>query len=171
MPIPIEFVITGRPSSVNGKSAKKLAWKKKVSAAGNEELDKKFKPNPFPPPYVGEVALKVFFFPHNGQYTDIDNGLKHTIDALCHQKKPVPPAAPFAPILKNDKTVLRLTVERFAPTPGASLLVPAGFAPTLAKAMMIANGQASAATGLPSKPEYATAIKFEPYIDNNGGFW
>lgn len=171
MTIPIEFVVSGRPSSVNGKSAKKLAWKQRVSNAGNAELTKKFKPNSFPAPYASEVTVKVFFFPHNCQYTDIDNGLKHTIDALCPPANAVLPAAPFAPILQNDRTVLRLTVERFAPVPGSSLLVPIGFAPTLARALMIANGQASIAAGGPSKPEYATAIKFEPYIDNNGGLW
>lgn len=171
MTIPIEFVVTGRPSSVNGSTAKKRDWKTKVSTAGNAALSAKFAPNSFPPPFTGAVAVKVFFFPHNKQYTDIDNGLKHTIDALCPHGKPIPPAAPFAPILANDKTVIRLIVERFAPIPGASLIVPAGFAPTLAQALMIANGQSSMATGGPFSPEYATAIKFELYGNNNGGLW
>lgn len=171
MTVPIEFVALGRPSSVNGTSAKMLVWKEIVSDIGKVELAQKFAPNPIAPPYTGDVTVKIFFFPPNGQYTDIDNGLKHTIDALCTHNRPIPPAAPFAPILSNDKTVLRITSERFTQIAGASLLTPVGLAPTLLKALMIANGQASIAAGGPFNPEYATAIKFEPYINNNGGLW
>lgn len=117
------------------------------------------------------MTVKVFFFPHNHHYTDIDNGLKHTIDALACHSRLVPPAAPFAPILQNDKAIIRLIAERFAPIPNASLVVPAGAAPTLLQALMIAAGRVSASVVGPVKPEYATAIKFEPYKYENAGFW
>lgn len=170
--VPIEFVVQGRPSSVNGGSQKAKNWKKKVLDAGNAELVAKLVGAQLPmPPYREEVTAKVFFFPHNDHYTDIDNGLKHTIDALACHYRLIPPASIFSPILANDRTVVRLIVERFAPAPNASLVVPAGTAPLLARALMIANGQNSFAVTGKSEPEYATAIKFEPYVDNFAGLW
>lgn len=168
--VPIEFVVKKRPSSVND-SAKAMKWKMNVAMEGEVALWAKFPAPLISVPYEGQVTLKVFFFPHNDQYTDIDNGLKHTIDALACHIRPVPPAAPFAPILKNDKTIVRLIAERFAPIPNASLVVPATAAPTLLRALMIATGRVPATMVGPAKPEYATAIKFEPYKYENVSFW
>jgi hypothetical protein len=169
MTIPIEFVVAGRPSSVNGTSDKKRIWKTKVSSEGNAKLAATFQI--LPAPYIDNVALKIFFFPNNLQYTDIDNGVKHTLDALSVPNLLVLPIPPFAPILQNDKTVLHLTVERFAPHPGASLPVSIQAAPTLLEALSIASGQAIGQAGARAKPEYATAIKFEPYSGTIGGAW
>lgn len=168
--VPIEFMVKKRPSSVND-SSKAMKWKMNVAAEGNAALLTKFPFSPTPLPYEDQVTLKVFFFPHNNHYTDIDNGLKHTIDALACHTRLVPPAAPFAPILKNDKTVVRLIVERFAPIPKASLVVPATAAPLLLQALMTASGRLPAAVAGPGKPEYATAIRFEPYKYENVDFW
>lgn len=171
MPIPIEFVVKGRPSSVNGSSAKAMAWKMAVSNAANTILAAKFAPAPPPAAYADDVAVKVIFFPPNGQYTDIDNGLKHTIDAISEHTRPVPPWPPFSSILANDKTVQRVIAERFPPIPNASLIVPIGFAPMLASALMVANGQLNAVASVLPAQEYATAIKVESYNNNNGGLW
>jgi hypothetical protein len=172
--VPIEFVVKKRPSSVND-SSKAMEWKTNVATEGKAALlAALLASGTVPPtlsPYADQVTLKVFFFPHNGQYTDIDNGLKHMIDALACHSRPVPPAAPFAPILKNDKTIVRLIAERFAPIPKASLVVSAAAAPILLQALMIASGRLAVDLVGPAKPEYATAIKFEPYKYENVDFW
>lgn len=144
---------------------------KNVAMEGEMALLAKFPIPLVSTPYTDQVTLKVFFFPHNDQYTDIDNGLKHTIDALACHARPVPPSAPFAPILNNDKNIVRLVVERFARIPNASLVVPATAAPTLHQALMIATGRVPANMVGPAKPEYATAIKFEAYTYKNVDFW
>ena len=171
MPIPIEFVVRGRPSSVNGTSAKAMIWKTAVSTAANARLVANFATSLPPAAYTDDATVKVFFFPADDQYTDVDNGLKHTIDAISEHLRPVPPFPPFASVLANDKTVQRIVAERFPPVPNASLIVPIGFAPTLAAALMIANGQTNAAAGITPAEEYATAIKVEAYVDNSGGLW
>lgn len=149
MTIPIEFQVAGRPSSVNASAEKKRIWKAAVTAAAHAAL------GPLPaPPHNGEVTVKFFFFPATQQYTDVDNGIKHTLDAIS------------PPILANDKTVLRVVAERFAPIPGASLIVPVGMGPTLARALMTASGQATGGTG-----QYATAIKVEAHAGKNGAMW
>jgi hypothetical protein len=177
MTIPIEFTVTGRPSSVNGKTAKKRVWKRNVAAEANAKLVANF-PMGAPAPHKGEVVAKFFFFPTNTKYTDIDNSLKHTIDAMCHDPKALPcplpapagtPAPLFASILANDKSVRHVTAERFLPTPGAGLVVSAAAAPALAKALLIANGLTAA--GVPAVPAYATAIKLEAYIATGGANW
>lgn len=171
MPIPIEFVVKGRPSSVNGSPGKTMQWKSIVSNEAKNCVNAKFAPAPPPAAYTQEATLKVFFFPHNKQYTDIDNGLKHILDAISEHPWPVPPYPPFASVLANDKTVQRLVAERFAPIPNASLFVPIGFAPMLSIALKIANGQTNALAGIVPAKQYATAIKVEPYTNNNGGWW
>jgi hypothetical protein len=170
--IPIEFEVKGKPSSVNGTSAKKLAWQTSVSDAGKAALAAKYPPpQPAPAAHTGNTTIKVFFFPHNRQYLDIDNGLKHTIDALRVPAPSVAAKQPHAPILADDRTIFRLITERFPPRPGASLVVPAGFAPTLARALMVANGRSGNASSATSQPEFATAIKFESYADDEGALW
>jgi hypothetical protein len=147
--IPIEFHVNGRPSSVNASTAKKNIWKAAVKAAAQAAL------GPVPnPPHDGEVTVKFFFFPATQQYTDVDNGIKHTLDAIS------------PPILANDRTVLRVIAERFAPTPGSSLIVPVGMVPALANALMTASGQATGGIG-----QFATAIKIEAHTGKNGALW
>ncbi|MGN3966812.1 hypothetical protein ACS0ZG_31925 [Burkholderia gladioli] len=159
MTIPIEFLVKGKPSSVNSTSVKKHAWKAKVTAAANAQLAANFGGGPIPAAHAGDVTVKVFFFPHTQQYLDVDNGLKHTIDAFS------------PPVIANDKTVTRLVAERFAPIPGASLTVPVGIAATLVTALMTASGQASVAAGGAFNPEFSTAVKVESYIFDNGAHW
>lgn len=159
MTIPIEFCITGRPSSVNSTTNKKNIWKNTVNVAANAHLVATFAPQPVPAAHAGDVTAKIFFFPPTQQYLDVDNGLKHTIDGIS------------PPILANDRTIIRLVAERFAPIPGASLIVPIGFAPVLSQALAIASGQASVAAGSPYDPQHAVAVKVESYVDNNGALW
>ena len=115
MTLPVEFVVAGKPASVNGPK-KRDAWKTRVSAAAKLALG-----GWTGPMHSVEVTVKVFYFPVSGQYIDIDNGLKYTIDALC------PPAAvskwgPAGPaLLHNDRAVTRVITERF-PTASATSL-------------------------------------------------
>ncbi|WP_427913960.1 RusA family crossover junction endodeoxyribonuclease [Ramlibacter sp. MMS24-I3-19] len=153
MTIPVEFLVHGRPSSVNATSAKKKVWKTAVNAAAASALGS----SP-PPPHAGEVTVKFFFFPTSRQYTDVDNGIKHTLDAIS------------PPVLQNDKTVMRVVAERFVPEPGSSLIVPVGIAPILANALMSASGQSAFLAGA-GKPQYATAIKVVPYTEKSGEHW
>lgn len=153
MLVPIEFVVTGKPSSVNSTSAKKLAWKSIVRGEAVAALLLKYPTQPAPMPYAGDLIAKFFFFTHNNQYLDIDNGIKHTLDALA------------PPIIVNDRSVQRLIAERISAVPGASLVVPAAMATTLLTAYTIAIG----AGGGPK--DQATAIKIEPYLHNNGAMW
>lgn len=156
MTIPIEFIVKGRPSSVNSTSDKKKAWKKKVYLEAHVALATASLPSSSPT--TKNVTVRIFFFPKNNQYLDVDNGIKHTIDGFS------------PPILANDRTVCRLIAERFTPKPGASLKVAAALAPTLQQAMMIANGHPGGA-GSPVPKEIATAIKVEEYAWNNGALW
>ena len=156
MTIPIEFTVLGNPSSVNSTSSKKKAWKALVEGAAKGAVAFKY---PGGLPYEGAVTVKVFYFPINQQYIDVDNGLKHTIDGFASS------------IIKNDKTVARIITERFTPVPKASLVVPIGFASEIAGALMTANGAGRSATGAPVRKQHATAVKVEPYADNNGKFW
>ncbi len=154
MTVPFEFVATGRPSSVNASTSKKAKWKRRVDRTVRIELIRAHLPKPVPAVYAAEVTVKVFYFPTNKQYVDIDNGLKHTIDAL----------APHT--LTNDKLVQRLVVERFLPVPGSSMKVPITYGASLAKAFDLANGVTH-----PGRPLHATAVKLEPYISNGGALW
>lgn len=143
-------------------------WKTEVANKADARLIANFAGTP-PPAYVGQVTVKVFYFPSDTMYADVDNGVKHTIDALSVPSKKLTPVPPHARILANDKTVMRVIAERFMPTPGAALTVPIGIAPSLAAAMLVANG--IGAGGVPAPPQYATAIKMEGYLQNNGAFW
>lgn len=153
MPVPIEFVVKGKPSSVNSTSTKKVAWKLNVRNEANAALLAKHPVPPVPVPYVGDLTAKFFFFPHNHQYLDVDNGIKHTLDAMA------------PPIIANDRFVQRLIAERISAVPGASVVVSAALAPTLLAAFNIANGAYGGAK------TQATAIKVEPYTNNNGAMW
>lgn len=153
MPVPIEFLVKGKPSSVNSTSAKKIAWKLNVRTEANAALLAKYPMAPAPGPYGGDLTAKFFFFPHNNQYLDVDNGIKHTLDAMS------------PPIIANDRSVQRLIAERISAVPGASVVVPAALAPTLLAAFNVASG-----TGGNPKVQ-ATAVKVEPYMNNNGAMW
>lgn len=115
MTVPFEFVALGRPSSVNASSDKKAAWKLNVNMYADAELLNAHYPDSVPISYGSDVTVKVFYFLINHQYVDVDNGLKHTIDAIC------------PPVLKNDRLVQRLIVERFLPVPGTSISAPISF--------------------------------------------
>ncbi|WP_122669892.1 RusA family crossover junction endodeoxyribonuclease [Pseudomonas viridiflava] len=156
MTIPIEFTVLGNPSSVNSTSGKKAAWKTLVEAAAKGAVALHY---PGKAKSTAALTVKVFYFPINQQYIDVDNGLKHTIDGLA------------TAIFENDKAVTRIITERFPPVPKASLLVPIGFAREISSALMIANGAGNSATGAPLPKQHATAVKVEPYVDSNGKFW
>lgn len=145
--------MTGKPSSVNSTSAKKVAWKNNVSKEAVNALRLKYPVPPAPMPYAGNLTAKFFFFPHNNQYLDVDNGIKHTLDAMAPS------------IIANDRSVQRLIAERISAVPGVSLVIPAALAPNLLAAFNIASG-----IGGGPKVQ-ATAIKIEPYINNNGAMW
>lgn len=155
MTVPVEFLVYGRPSSVNSTSLKKNDWKSKVNKAAKVALAAAHGQSAIPPPHGGEVTVKIFFFPHTRQYLDVDNGLKHTIDGFS------------PPVLKNDRTVVRIITERFVPSPGASLIVPVGIAPIIQDALMAASGHSPGGGGA----QFSTAVKIEPFADNKGALW
>lgn len=144
MTIPIEFVVTGKPSSVNSTTLKKNVWVGIVNAAAQVQVNLQY---PGVAPSMNDATVKLCFFPHNNQYLDVDNGIKHTIDAFC------------PPILANDKSVQRVMAERFMPAPGAALCAAA------AASVTIANALAIQAAG-----NHATAIKVEGFA-NSGAIW
>lgn len=154
MCIPIEFVVVGRPHSVNDKdSSKKQIWKSAVLSSCQNEIKKK-KSIMNPAPYADEVTIKVFYFPKTNQYSDVDNGLKYLIDAISEEKGKTsnPPK-----LLKDDSNVTRIIAERIKMTAGNLVNVPLGAAANIAQAIFFS--------------EQATAVKIEAYISNNGAHW
>lgn len=165
MTIPIEFIVLGRPASVNGPSEKKRRWKTRVNRVARIALLKSVRPAPAPAATLVNVTVKVFFFPPDKQYCDVDNGLKHTIDAIApstrhHAKFVLPPY-----VIADDKVVQRIVVERFPPAAGARLVTSIGTAATLLQAIYLGNGGRYA-----RKRMYATAVKVESY-NNGGALW
>jgi hypothetical protein len=139
----IEFHLTGKPASVNGSTERKKSWKDLVCRTVTAMYSKG---------KVGErLTLKVFYFPHNQQYCDVDNGLKYTIDGM-------------APVLMtNDRNVTRIIVERFTKTPGASLVVPLNIASDIANLINLRETS--------KIPDYYTLVKLEEYECNGGSLW
>lgn len=156
MTIPIEFTILGNPSSVNSTSIKKNTWKLLVEGASLDALSSTY---PGGAKYADTVAVKVFYFPVNNQYIDVDNGLKHTIDGLAEH------------ILVNDRTVTRIITERFPLIPGASLIVPIGLGSHIAGALSKAHTATPSSAGVTVQKTHVTAVKVESYFDNKGIFW
>lgn len=154
MSLPLTFVAVGKPSSVNGTSAKKHAWKAIVNGAASAAVAAKL-----PPwvggPYRGRTTVKLFFFPATLQYIDVDNGIKHTIDGMN------------PPVLLNDKDVLRVLAERVPPVSGAGVVVPIGAAFELVQAAYIAAGTWAAA--VPAK--HATAVKVQKHMSTGWSLW
>ncbi|NBD00720.1 RusA family crossover junction endodeoxyribonuclease [Atlantibacter hermannii] len=139
----IEFDLTGKPASVNGSKARKDSWKAQVKSKAIAL---------YTGGKIGEkLTVKIFYFPHNEQYCDIDNGLKYTIDGMADV------------LMKNDRTVTRIITERFPKIPGASLIVPLNIAPQIAQ--VIKQREIS------TSPEYLTLVKVEEYEYNGGNLW
>lgn len=155
MTIPIEFTILGNPSSVNSTTLKKNTWKTLVQAAAKGALTIMY---PGVIPYAGMVTVKVFYFPINQQYIDVDNGLKHTIDGMAKN------------IFENDKTVTRIIAERFPLIPGSRLVVPIGLGSHISGALSNAH-RVKPASGVTVQKTHVTAVKVEAYADNKGKFW
>ncbi len=154
MTIPIEFVAEGRPASVNAGKAKKDIWQNEVHWKATLQLHLNyFAAKKIPPPYKGDAVVHMIYFPMNRQYTDVDNGLKRTIDAFC------------PPLLKNDKTVQRIITERVLPSAGNKSIVSIKNAASLLEAATLALGTPSQA------PIYASAIKVEIFSGNTAALW
>jgi Holliday junction resolvase RusA-like endonuclease len=157
MTIPIEFTVLGNPSSVNSTSKKKNTWKRLVEDASRGALSSGY---PGGLKYPDSVAVKVFYFPVNKQYIDVDNGLKHTIDGLAEH------------ILENDRTVIRIITERFPLIPGANLVVPIGLGSYITGALLKAHTATPSSAGVTvQKKTHVTAVKVEAYFNNKGMFW
>lgn len=141
----LEMIVFGRPATVNRKGPKSLKaiWQSKVFNSASAEytgMQVKYK-----------TTFKIFYFPHNNSYSDVDNGLKFTIDALA----PV--------VMENDRQITRIIAERFVKEPGKSLVVPLSLAPSIAKILEIRENNSPA--------EYMTLIKIEKYKCNGGKLW
>lgn len=143
---PIEFAVIGRPASVNAGTQNKNNWKAIVANAAKNAISSTYIKN------GGEVEVKIFFYPENNQYIDIDNGLKYTIDGFAEL------------LIVNDRNVTRIISERFPCNPGASVVVPINAAVSVLNALRIQIAN-------PKNKEHVTAVKLEDYICNNGGHW
>lgn len=174
MPIPIEFNISGRPGSVNDPDTVG-PWRDKVEKAAQFQKINKLGAASSALKSPLDTTVKIFFFPANRKYADVDNAIKPTIDGL---KKA---------LLTDDRQVMRVIAERFFPAVGASMKVPAEDVVTLGP-ILIAQANASRAllsavvvqAGIPlmhpggkaaKDASYATAVKVEPYVPNSGNFW
>lgn len=142
----LEFSVSGRPVSVNaGKknAIRKEKWKEIV----HNETKKHYTGTPV----TYKTTLKIFYFPNNNQFTDVDNGLKYTIDGM----------APL--VMVDDRNITRVVAERFVFEPGESLVVPLHLARSIAKLLQTWHTS--------PKKEYLTLIKLEKYECNGGALW
>ena len=73
-PLPWTIVIPGRPSTLQGSVRRRDDWQSRVAATARAA----WLPNL--PPLSTEVAFRMAFF-HEGGRVDVDNMLKHTMDA------------------------------------------------------------------------------------------
>lgn len=174
MPIPLEFNVSGRPASVND-PATIGAWQNRVEKVAQHQKIKKLGPTGAALKSPQDATVKIFFFPANRKYADVDNAIKPTIDGL---KKA---------LLNDDRQVKRVIAERFFPAAGATMKVAAEDVVTLGP-ILIAQANASRAllsavvvqAGIPllhpggkaaKDASYATAVKVELYVPNNGNLW
>jgi len=142
----VEFAVIGRPASVNAgdkNAARKRIWKQLVYTEASNQYSG--------PPVSYKTTLKVFYFPHNNQYTDVDNGLKYTLDGIKNL------------VIDDDKQVTRIIAERFLREPGASLVVPLNIAAPVANVLHAMESK--------PKKDYVTLIKLEKYECNGGSLW
>ena len=174
MPIPLEFTVSGRPASVNNTAAIG-AWQQRVEEVAQSQKVKKLGNSALSLKSSQDATVKIFFFPANRKYADVDNAIKPTIDGLKRA------------LLKDDKQVMRVIAERFFPTAGATMKVAAEDVVTLGP-ILITQRNASEVllsavvvqAGIPllhpagkaaKDASYATAVKVEPYVQNNGNLW
>lgn len=162
MCIPLEFTVVGKPHSVNDSNTqKKNNWKNIVMATCQNAINQKPQPLTNINPYCGDVTVKVFYFPKDNSYCDVDNGLKHLIDGFSEPKpnsKKVVPAPPPAPkLLKDDRNIMKIITERFVRKPGSVLTLPLNMAAIAANAIVATD--------------HCTAVKIEAYVSNPGGGW
>lgn len=136
----------GRPASVNADTTNKNNWKAIVAKAANDAISKTYIK------HGGDVEVKIFFYPENNQYIDIDNGLKYTIDGFAQV------------LIVNDRNVTRIISERFPSNPGASLTVPINAALNVLTSLRTQNAN-------PRNRKHITAIKLEQYTCNKGAHW
>ena len=94
---PIEFVVYGTPISLQSSPKSKRDWKEKVKEASYGALPEMHFW------FEGEVAVTIYYFPATTMEGDIDNIAKMIIDALGGH------------ILKSDRQVARVVVQRFNP--------------------------------------------------------
>lgn len=162
MCLPLEFTVVGKPYSANrSTSQKKKNWQNNVMDTCQNAINQKNKPLNNPNPYTGEVTVKVFYFPKNNSYCDVDNGLKHLIDGFSEPKPNSKIAAPLPPpppkLLKDDRNIMRIITERFIRKPGSTLTLPKNMASIAANAIVATD--------------HCTAVKVEAYVANSGGAW
>lgn len=94
---PIEFSVFGTPISSQGSSRSKKAWKGDVKEASYQALPQGHCW------HEGEVSVTIYYFSAAPMVGDVDNLIKMTIDALVGH------------ILKDDKQVARIVIQKFEP--------------------------------------------------------
>jgi hypothetical protein len=94
---PVEFVVFGTPVSMQGTPASVRAWKQRIKDASYDSLPEMHAW------YEGAVAVTIYHFPPTEMAADVDNIVKPILDALSGH------------ILKDDRQVVRVTVQKFEP--------------------------------------------------------
>jgi len=104
--LPLEFNIPGIAVSLQGSSASREAWKKKIQAVVRSQLPGGSWALDAP------VEVTIFFLSGDAMNGDIDNRIKPILDALS------------GPVYIDDRLVDRLVVQRFAPSDACRILNP-----------------------------------------------
>lgn len=91
--LPWEIVVSGSPSSVQSKGKRPQDWRQRVRAAAGSAWPSNS------PPWSDDVAAVMVIFDF-GQVGDIDNKIKHTLDALVEL------------VLTDDRQVQQVFVAR-----------------------------------------------------------
>jgi len=106
---PFEFVVSGRPASLQAKRKDSIAeWKKRVKQASYAKLPEgHFAAG-------GPISVTMFYFPETEMQGDIDNIVKPVLDALCRH------------VYMDDKQVERIWVQKFEPEKLLEFASPSG---------------------------------------------
>lgn len=103
---PVEFIVFGTPVSLQGGPTSRDAWKARVKEASYQGLPEMHSW------YEGSVAVTIYHFPPTEMAADVDNVIKPILDALGGH------------ILKDDRQVVRVTIQKFEPGQPAEFTAP-----------------------------------------------
>jgi crossover junction endodeoxyribonuclease RusA len=103
---PVEFIVFGTPVSLQASGNSKEKWKERVREASNDSLPEMCFS------FGGPIAIDLYYFPSTEMEGDIDNIVKPILDAMT------------AHIYRDDRQVVRVTVQKFEPGQPADFANP-----------------------------------------------